>query len=324
MSDPWDQQPILTSPSIGGAPPRLRLEPLTTDHAEAFLAAAADHAEEVFAQLSYAPPTDLTAAQAIIERLNRSADQQPYAQIIADTGEFAGTTSYYEMNPALRALAIGYTWIAHHWWRTWLNTTSKLTLLDNAFDRLGAERIVWHTDIRNIRSQQAIQRLGAQQEGVLRHHRIRRDGSWRDTVQFSMLAEDWPAARDRLTARLAARAAERSPGPDSTGGATMITDPELIFSNDRQHDRYLARHGEVTVGLIDYQLRDDARHSRARVVFTHTETDPSYRGQGIAGRLTRYALDDVAAAGLLLVPLCSYTQHYLTEHPEYADLLAES
>ena len=62
---------------------------------------------------------------------------------------------------------------------------------------LGAERVVWHTDIRNVRSQEAIARLGAQREGVLRHHRIRRDGSWRDTVQFAMLAEEWPAVGDQ-------------------------------------------------------------------------------------------------------------------------------
>lgn len=202
----WTQRPVLTAPQVAGRPPRLRLEPLTTDHAEAFLAAAGDHADQVFAHLSYDPPRDLATATAIIRRLTTAADQIAYAQIIAETGEFAGTTSFYELNPPLRALAIGHTWIAHRWWRTWLNTTSKLTMLTRAFDELGAERVVWHTDIRNLRSQQAIERLGAQREGVLRHHRIRRDGSWRDTVQFSMLAAEWPAARDALMQRLLAGA----------------------------------------------------------------------------------------------------------------------
>ena len=77
-------------------------------------------------------------------------------------------------------------------------------MLTRAFEGLGAERVVWHTDIRNVRSQEAIARLGAQREGVLRHHRIRMDGSWRDTVQLAMLAEEWPAARARLLDRLAA------------------------------------------------------------------------------------------------------------------------
>ena len=83
-----------------------------------------------------------------------------------------------------------------------MNTESKLILLSRAFEGLGAERVVWHTDVRNMRSQAAIERLGATREGVLRHHRIRRDGSWRDTVQYSMLHADWPAAKARLTAAI--------------------------------------------------------------------------------------------------------------------------
>jgi RimJ/RimL family protein N-acetyltransferase len=73
-------------------------------------------------------------------------------------------------------------------------------MLRHAFDDLGAERVVWHADIRNSRSQTAIIRLGAAREGVLRHQRRRRDGSWRDTAQFSMISEEWPAARQRLMA----------------------------------------------------------------------------------------------------------------------------
>jgi RimJ/RimL family protein N-acetyltransferase len=102
-------------------------------------------------------------------------------------------------------LAIGHTWVARPHWRTRVNTASKLIMMGHAFDDLGAERVVWHTDIRNTRSQDAIARLGAVREGVLRHHRIRRDGSWRDTVQFSMLSAEWPEARRRLTARLESR-----------------------------------------------------------------------------------------------------------------------
>jgi RimJ/RimL family protein N-acetyltransferase len=77
-------------------------------------------------------------------------------------------------------------------------------MLGHAFDILGAVRVVWHTDILNTRSQAAIERLGATREGVLRKHRLRFDGSWRDTVQYAMTDEDWPAARDRLVARLTA------------------------------------------------------------------------------------------------------------------------
>ena len=118
------------------------------------------------------------------------------------TGEFAGSSSYYEVDPALRTIAIGHTWLGKRWWRTGHNTESKLLMLTHAFDTLGAARVVWHTDIYNERSQAAIARLGATREGELRKHRIRRDGSWRTTVQYSMTDDDWPEARDRLTARL--------------------------------------------------------------------------------------------------------------------------
>ena len=116
----------------------------------------------------------------------------PYAQIDAATGEFAGTTSFYEVNPALRALGIGHTWLGQRWWRTGHNTESKLLMMTFAFETLGAVRVVWHTDIFNTRSQAAIERLGATREGVLRKHRLRYDGSWRDTVQYAMVDDDWP------------------------------------------------------------------------------------------------------------------------------------
>ena len=124
----------------------------------------------------------------------------------------AGTTSLYEVDPQSRSLAIGHTWLGRAWWRTGHNTDAKLLLMTHAFDTLAAVRVVWHTDIRNTRSQAAIERLGARKEGVLRKHRLRRDGSWRDTVQYGMTDEDWPAARGRLQQRLAHDAAD-SVGP---------------------------------------------------------------------------------------------------------------
>jgi RimJ/RimL family protein N-acetyltransferase len=118
------------------------------------------------------------------------------------TGEVAGTTSLYDVAPATRTLAIGHTWLGARWWRRGHNTESKLLLLRYAFDTLGAARVVWHTDINNVRSQDAIARLGATREGELRKHRIRRDGSWRTTVQYSMTDDDWPEAKNKLETRL--------------------------------------------------------------------------------------------------------------------------
>ena len=104
----------------------------------------------------------------------------------------------------LDAVEIGGTWLGRPWWRTALNTEAKLLFLGHAFESLGANRVAIKTDIRNERSQVAIARLGAQREGVLRHQMIRRDGTLRDTVMFSVIPEEWPGVRAHLEARLRA------------------------------------------------------------------------------------------------------------------------
>jgi RimJ/RimL family protein N-acetyltransferase len=142
---------------------------------------------------------DIVTALAARARGERFA----YAQLDVATGEFIGTTSYYELAPAARAVAIGHTWLGRRWWRTGHNTDAKLLMLTHAFETLGAVRVVWHTDILNLRSQAAIERLGAVKEGVLRKHRIRRDATWRDTVQYAMTDNDWPSAKQRLATALA-------------------------------------------------------------------------------------------------------------------------
>lgn len=200
--DEWYSLPVLAGRLI-------RLEPLTVEHAAGWFAAAGTgaEAEEVFRWMSTAPPRTPAEARAdIVAALGARArgDRFAYAQIDAVTGEFAGSSSYYEVLPAARTIAIGHTWLGRRWWRSGHNTESKLLMLTHAFQTLGAVRVVWHTDIRNARSQTAIERLGATREGELRKHRIRRDGSWRTTVQYSMTDDDWPSSRDLLTSRLTA------------------------------------------------------------------------------------------------------------------------
>ncbi len=201
-ADRWYALPVLTGRLI-------RLEPLALEHAPGYLAAAGcgEDAAEVFRWMyPAAPQTVQDAEDHILAALGARArgERLAYAQLDAGTGEFAGTSSYYEVDPAARAIAIGHTWLGRRWWRSGHNTESKLLMLSHAFDTLGAARVVWHTDINNVRSQAAIARLGATREGELRKHRIRRDGSWRTSVQYSMTDDDWPAARARLTERLAA------------------------------------------------------------------------------------------------------------------------
>jgi N-acetyltransferase len=199
--DLWYALPVLSGRLI-------RLEPLALEHAPGYLAAAgpADDAAEVFRWMFPAAPQTVADAEGhILTALAARArgERFAYAQLDAGTGEVAGTSSYYEVDPAARAIAIGHTWLGRRWWRTGHNTESKLLMLTHAFDTLGVARVSWHTDLNNTRSQEAIDRLGATREGVLRKHRIRRDGSWRDTVQYAMVDDDWPAVRARLIARLA-------------------------------------------------------------------------------------------------------------------------
>ncbi|MRJ75084.1 GNAT family N-acetyltransferase [Aeromicrobium sp. SMF47] len=179
---------------------RVRLEPLTPDHAEGVLAAA--DTDEVFRWLSFERPRDLQAARALVDRYLDDPALVAWAQVDTSTGRVAGLTTYYDVDETLRTVAIGFTWLGSAHWRTGINTEAKLLLLTRAFDDLGCVRVVWHTDIFNERSQQAIARLGAQREGVMRKHRLRRDGTWRDTVLFSMIDEEWPAARAHLKSRL--------------------------------------------------------------------------------------------------------------------------
>lgn len=188
----------LSTPELVGE--RVRLVPLSADHAEGVLAAADD--EEVFRWLSVERPHELEGAQTLVARyLAMHPSVIAWAQIDQETGELAGVTTYYDIDPAQHTVAIGWTWLARRHWRTALNTEAKLLLLTRAFDDLGCVRVVWHTDIGNERSQAAITRLGAHREGVLRKHKLRRDGSWRDTVIFSITDDEWPTARKLLRAR---------------------------------------------------------------------------------------------------------------------------
>lgn len=190
------------------------LVPLEMSHVDGLLAATAD--EEVYRWLTHAYPTDRAAMAKIVAgavEMRQAGVRVPWAQCDARTGEVIGTTSYYAIDPVNRGVAIGYTFLGKPWWRTGVNTEAKLLLMTRAFEELGAVRVEWHTDSRNERSQRAIERLGATREGVLRRHKLRPDGTWRDTVQYSLIDSEWPAARAALRARLqAAGAADRAAG----------------------------------------------------------------------------------------------------------------
>jgi len=178
------------------------LEPLSLDHAPALEAAAADGELWNLTVTSVPPPGQ--ACGYVEKALQGQADglMLPFAVREAGSGEIVGSTRYYEIDTELPRLAIGYTWYAKRWQKTHLNTACKRLLLEHAFETLGCAAVAFHTDERNEDSQRAIERLGAQREGVLRAHKRRTDGSLRNTVCFSILAEEWPNVANWLGMRL--------------------------------------------------------------------------------------------------------------------------
>jgi RimJ/RimL family protein N-acetyltransferase len=191
----------LTPPTLRGT--FVTLEPIEERHAPDLFAVMQD--EEVCRYLAWPPPASVDETLAFVrEARDLMARRQSivFAQIWNATGRAIGSTRLLDVRPADRQVEIGATFLAREYWRTPANTESKLLFLGHCFERLGCLRVALKTDGRNVRSQEAIARLGAVREGVLRKHMNVR-GYQRDTVYFSILAEEWPAVRSRLQARLA-------------------------------------------------------------------------------------------------------------------------
>ncbi len=126
----------------------------------------------------------------------------PFVVMDQASGEIIGSTRYHDIVPSVARLEIGYTWYGQRWQRSHVNTSAKLLLLQHAFHTLGAQVVGWRTDNFNLASQRAIERLGAHKDGVLRHHALRRDGTVRDTVLYSLLAGEWPEVKHHLKYQL--------------------------------------------------------------------------------------------------------------------------
>lgn len=172
-------------------------------HADA-LAAAVRDGELWNLWFTTVPAPDGCAAY-IAEALRGEAAGTMLPWVVRDVASDAiiGSTRYHDIVAAIGRVEIGYTWYAARVQRSHVNTTCKLMLLQHAFDTLGCSVVGLRTDLANTRSQAAIERLGAQRDGVLRRFQARKDGSPRDTVMYSILREEWPAVRDRLERRLA-------------------------------------------------------------------------------------------------------------------------
>jgi RimJ/RimL family protein N-acetyltransferase len=178
----------------------VRLEPLAPHHADGLRAAAMDGELWKLRVTSVPEPHEVEAyiARAIEMRPERFA----FAVIEVASGTVIGSTSYHDVVPAVSRLEIGYTWYARRCQRTHVNTTCKLMLLAHAFESLGAQLVGLRTDNFNHASQAAIERLGARRDGVLRHHALRRDGTVRDTVMYSITRGEWPEIKAHLQYKL--------------------------------------------------------------------------------------------------------------------------
>ena len=180
----------------------IRLEPLGMEHAEGLKSAASD-GELWNLFFTYVPPAN-SVDEYIEEALAGQSDGHmcPWAVIDAASGEVVGSTRFHDIIPEIDRVEIGYTWYRASRQRTHVNTTCKLLLLEHAFDKLGCEVVGLRTDIFNHRSQAAIESIGAKKDGVIRHHSVRRDGSVRDSVFYSILKTEWPGIKKHLETRL--------------------------------------------------------------------------------------------------------------------------
>lgn len=201
---------------------RIRLEPLTPAHAGALIEAL-DEDRSLYRWT--AVPRDLAAARRYIETAlewQAAGTAAPFATVRLSDNRVIGSTRFWNIerfpwpagHPRLGqaeadACEIGHTWLSASALRAAANTEAKLLMLTHAFETWNVLRVCFHTDERNLRSRAALERIGGRFEGILRAHRMAADFTPRNSARFSILAEEWPEAKERLASRLTARRAQR-------------------------------------------------------------------------------------------------------------------
>ena len=187
----------------------IRLEPVLTEHEDGLTAAASD------GQLwnlwyTFIPRPDETKGYIADALAGQQAGHMlPWAVRELTTGKIVGSTRYHDIVLDIDRVEIGYTWYAASWQRSHVNTTCKLLLLTHAFEAIQCKVVGLRTDNFNFASQRAIEALGAKKDGIIRHHRIRRDGTVRDSVMYSILVSEWPDVKKHLEFRLARHSTAR-------------------------------------------------------------------------------------------------------------------
>lgn len=180
----------------------VRLEPLTREHVDGLTSIGCEPALWTWVPAVVASRADMERyVEAALDDQARGT-AMPFAQVDRLTGIVAGCTRFGNMALEHRRVEIGWTWLGLPWQRTALNTEAKWLLLRYAFETLGCERVELKTDALNTTSRSAIRRIGAREEGTLRHHMLTASGRWRDTVYYSILRDEWPGVSERLQQRL--------------------------------------------------------------------------------------------------------------------------
>lgn len=181
----------------------VRLEPLATSHRDDLAKAASDGRLWELWFTSVPTPDETTRYVEDALSGQEAGHMLPWVVRELESDTIIGTTRYHDIVRVIDRVEIGYTWYAQRWQRTHVNSACKLLLLTHAFETLRCAVVGLRTDRFNVASQRAIAALGAHQDGVLRHHQARRDGTARDSVMFSILAAEWPDVRRHLELRLA-------------------------------------------------------------------------------------------------------------------------
>lgn len=178
------------------------LEPLSREHHDALVAAVSDGELWKLWYTSVPSPEKMLADIEYRLEMQANGTWMPFAIRRNDTGAVCGMTSYLHIDAAHRHVEIGATWYAKSTQRTGINTEAKLMLLTHAFEELKCIAVEFRTNFMNHQSRDAIARLGAKQDGILRNHQILADGSYRDTVVFSIIGSEWPTVKRHLQYKL--------------------------------------------------------------------------------------------------------------------------
>jgi RimJ/RimL family protein N-acetyltransferase len=181
-----------------------RLEPLRAEHLDALWRVADDPELWRWTASSVRRRDEMRAYIASALADAAAGVALPFVTVARASAEVAGSTRFGNFDAKNARIEIGWTFVGRAWQRTALNTEAKLLMLRHAFEELGLERVELKTDALNAVSRAAIARLGAVEEGVLRHHMLTDSGRWRDSVYYSVLRSEWPGVRARLEAKLAA------------------------------------------------------------------------------------------------------------------------